>query len=97
MEAQEWNREKVLDLLDRSDKAVWRAVHRIYQNQTAAEQTMEATVEQNGIGFNGADAEILTSFAKQYEQKGWLSPKQTALARKKVKKYTRQLLAAIGN
>jgi hypothetical protein len=97
MEAHEWNREKVLDLLDRSDKAVWRAVHRIYQNQTTAERAMEATVEQNGVGFNGADAELLTSFAKQYERKGWLSPKQTALARKKVKKYTRQLLAAIGN
>ena len=91
-----WTREKVLALLDRNDKAVWRAVHRIYQNQTSDEQDSEATIKQNGVGFNGSDAGILSSFAKFYERTGYLSPKQTALARKKVRKYVGQLLEAIG-
>jgi hypothetical protein len=88
----EWTKEKLVALLDSNDKAVWKAVHRIYQNQTDAEKMVGETSEYNGIGFSGADGGLLSSFAQFYEKHGHLSQKQTAIARKKMKKYTRQLL-----
>lgn len=91
----EWTKEKLIRLLDSNDVAVWKAVHRIYQNQTAAEKAVGETCVYNGIGFSGADGGILSSFAQFYEKNGYLSPKQTAIARKKIKKYTRQLLEYI--
>lgn len=68
---------------------------RIFEKQTASEQTCEATHELNGVGFTGADAEILSSFAKQIN-KGWnLSPKQMAILFKKMPKYWKQLITLI--
>jgi hypothetical protein len=43
------------------------------------------------MGFNGVDAEILTSFAVQIKRFNRLSPKQIEIARKKMGKYARQL------
>jgi hypothetical protein len=92
-----WTKEKLLKLLEESDVAVWRGVYRIYQNQTEYEKAACETHEYNGVGFSGADGNILSSFAQFYEKNGYLSPKQTMLARKKIKKYTRQLLEYIGS
>jgi hypothetical protein len=90
-----WNKESIRELLEKNDRAVWRAVHRIYQNQTESEKMTENTHEDNGVGFTGADAYILTNFAKFYIKTGYLTTKQTAYARKKIKKYWRQLLQII--
>jgi len=68
-----------------------RAMMKIYANQTADEQDAEATRHHNNIGFNGTDAEILSSFAKQFNRKGWLSEKQNAILMKKIGKYAGQL------
>jgi hypothetical protein len=43
------------------------------------------------VGFTGTDAEILSSFSKQLIEKGWLSPKQMVIVRKKIKKYENQM------
>ena len=51
------------------------------------------TVEDNGIGFNGVDGAILSSFAQQLNRTGSLSPKQLFIARAKMVKYAGQLLA----
>jgi len=65
------------------------------KNQTSDEQASENTIHANGIGWNGVDATILTSFAKQVK-KGWkLSDKQVAIAKKKLPKYAKQVLALI--
>ena len=69
-----------------------RALLRIFENQTRDEQASESTNHYNGIGFTGSDAQILSSFAKQYKYKGYLSPKQDALLARKIKKYARQLV-----
>jgi hypothetical protein len=69
-----------------------RALMRIYQNQTADEQARDATIERNGIGFSGPDAEILGSFARQYESRRSLSPKQMALLMRKIPSYARQIV-----
>jgi len=70
-----------------------RALLVIFNNQTEDEKATEQTVVENGIGFTGVDAQILTSFARQYTTKGYLSPKQYNLLFKKIGKYWRQILA----
>ncbi len=92
----EWNKDTILALLNESDKAVCRAVLAIYDRQTADEQATAATADSNGIGFNGADAGFGSSLAKQYAERGTLSPRQIACARKMMRKYAGQL-AEIAN
>lgn len=75
-----------------NDIWVCRAVKAIYDCQTLTEQTMGETKENNGIGFNGVDANILSSFAQFYIKTGFLTPKQIAIARRKIGKYAGQLL-----
>lgn len=69
-----------------------RALLRIYQNQTADEQSSERTIERNGIGFSGPDAEILTSFARQYQRRGSLSERQMAVLVRRIPSYARQIV-----
>ncbi len=79
-----------------------KAMYRIFsENQTAHEQEVEETNENNGIGFTGADAEILSSFSKQVERKRiynpdlpWgsaLSVKQMNIVFRRMPKYARQV------
>jgi hypothetical protein len=91
---QPWNKQRVQQLVTTNDKAAVRALLVIYHNQTPSEQAEGATVEDNGLGFTGADAEILTSFAKFYERTGFLTEKQLGILRSRIIKYWRQLLAA---
>ena len=93
----------IKDNLAVNDKWVVRAVLVIYANQTANEQCTETTREENGIGFNGTDAQILSSFAKQIIEfeagrtrfMTPLSRNQMVLARRKITKYAGQLLKAV--
>jgi hypothetical protein len=68
------------------------AITIVHSHQTAQEQTTECTVEQNGTGWNGADAYIMSEFAMWIARGRHLSPKQTALALKKMRKYSRQVI-----
>ena len=79
--------------LENSVEWLCRAVVAIYKRQTNEEQQVQETKELNGRGFNGRDAFILSSFAKQYLAKGYLSHKQIAIARRKMIKYCGQLVA----
>ncbi len=84
--------------------AIWlaRGLIALLKRQTSDEVSSQATRYNNGRGFNGSDAYILTSFAKQCQR--WfatpeqdrrfntpLSPKQLFKARIKMKKYAAQL------
>lgn len=68
----------------------------IFSMQTASEQAALVTVEHNGVGFSGVDAEIFSSFAKQLLSRrtgnpaARLSVKQEALLLKRMPKYARQ-------
>ena len=64
---------------------------RIFENQTADEQQAEVTAVDNGIGFTGADAEFLSSLAKQVLKGRNLSEKQMGFLFKKMPKYAKQL------
>jgi hypothetical protein len=49
----------------------------------------------NGVGFNGTDATILSSFADQINRGRTLSPNAVAIAFKKLPKYSRQVIGFI--
>lgn len=96
MQDQVWNKQAVHDLLDRSAAAVAKAVLTIYARQTAAEQAIGSTVEHNGRGFSGHDAEFLSSIATrlpQYDNR--MTERQLAKVRPLMKRYWKQLLEAI--
>jgi hypothetical protein len=84
---------KIQTLLDENDRAVLRAMVVIFEAQTASEQSCNFTHDANGVGYSAVHAEIMSSFAKQFEKKKFLSPKQLVIARKIVRKYWRQLAA----
>lgn len=72
----------------------------IYDLQTEDEKEDQATTDSNGVGFSGIDAEIFSSFSEQLRKKQerfggdcYLSPKQTALVVKKMRKYAKQVIA----
>ena len=73
------------------DRWALRALSVVYRNQTADEQATQQTIEHNGIGFSGPDAEILSSFAQQYQRRGTLSPRQMNLLRRKMPSYASQV------
>jgi len=96
--------EDMLQALATNDKILCNSILALYACQEADEQDSQATRHRNGMGFNGTDAFILSSFARQireskeaekagtFKYQTWLSVKQLALARKKMPKYARQLL-----
>jgi hypothetical protein len=86
-----WTKVEIKDMLVSNDNWLVRGLLAIFNCQTATEQEAGITAEDNGIGFNGADAEILSSFAKFYKKNGYLSPKQREICRKKMAKYAGQL------
>jgi hypothetical protein len=100
----QYNKEDMQALLAKNDMAVVRGIEAIYARQTSDERAAQTTSHSNGRGFNGTDAYILSSFAKQIAS--WrqekvetgsnrypfpLSPKQLVLARRKMHKYGAQL------
>lgn len=68
---------------------------KIYERQTADEQISEETKHVNDIGFSGCDANILSSFSKQFLTKDYLSEKQLVFVFKKMPKYWAQLWSLI--
>ena len=87
-----WDKESLKDLLDRNDKAVYRAILLIYSFQTDEEKYIGATKTVNGKGFSKFDVEVLSSFAMQLRRGQELSLKQMYVARPKIKKYAGQIL-----
>ena len=68
---------------------------RVFENQTSDEQASEHTKYHNGVGFTGADAKILSSLAKFYKERRFLTEKQMYIVAKRIPKYARQIKAAI--
>lgn len=86
-----WNKENIIELLQKSDQAVMKGLKVIYDRQTSDEQNAERTKYLNGRGFNGLDAEFGSSLAKQVISKNFLTQKQMDAARKMLKRYAGQL------
>ena len=92
-----WTEEEIKHLIQVNDKVLYGALKKIYGEQTADEKASGQTNHQNGVGFNGADAPILSSFAKFLDKTGFLTPKQKMIARKKLAKYNKQLTRLANN
>lgn len=92
-----WTKETVRELLTNRDDAVINGMIRIYDLQTEGEKSTMETEEQNGVGFNSVDGHILSSFVEFHKKTGFITPKQMKLARKKMLKYSGQLLKIIEN
>ena len=86
-----WKKDEIMDMIAKSDYALIKGLIRIYENQTDSEKQAYATMKDNGIGFNGADADFLTRMAKFYLDRGYLTGKQIDVVRKKMLKYSGQL------
>lgn len=86
-----WTAEEIKELVQTNDKVLYGALKKLYACQTADEQTTKTTNHQNGMGFNGVDAPILSSFCEFLIRTGFLTPKQKVIARKKLVKYNAQL------
>ena len=74
-----------------------RALLAIFRNQTEDEQDKAAVRDHNEMGFRCMDAEILTSFAKQVNNRRNLSEKQMRVVHKLMPKYARQLMRFHGD
>lgn len=86
-----WTEQEIRDLVQVNDKVLYGALRQLYACQTADEQRAGQTKEYNGVGFNGADSRILSSFAEFLAKAGFLTEKQKVIARRKLVKYTKQL------
>jgi len=78
--------------LKTNEKWATAALLKIYDFQTEDEKAIGYTNRYNNVGFSGAHAEIMSSFAVQLRTKGWLSPKQMSIVHKIIHKYTRQVI-----
>ena len=78
-------------LVAKPDKAV-AALLKIYSQQTKSEQATATVQIKNNRGFVPQDAEFLTSLAKFYMSRGFLSAKQLFLLKKRITKYAGQLI-----
>lgn len=93
----EWTKDEILHLLETNDKMVIRSIVKIFEKQTEDEQQTDSTNHHNGVGYNGVDAEFMSSLAKQVLAGKKLTEKQMVHARKKIKKYAKQLTRIANN
>lgn len=100
---QSFTADELIAIINANDTAAANALLGLYARQTADEQEAQANGHKNGQGFNGTDAAILSSFAEQVlawkatpeslrRHRSPLSPKQLEMLRKKIAKYSRQLV-----
>lgn len=89
--ARVWTEEEIKNLVQTNDKVLYGALRNLYACQTAAEQSHGETIENNGVGFNGADSRFLSSVAEFLNRTGFLTDKQKVVTRKKLVKYNKQL------
>lgn len=80
-------------LIDTDDKAVARAVVRIYLRQTEDERRVSETKHHNTIGFSASDAKYLSMVARYVIANGAITEKyHVEKARKLIRRYWRQLI-----
>lgn len=92
---QTYTKDSIKEKLSSDDRWLHRAILAIYAGQTSQEQNSGETVEDNGIGFSGADSYVMSIYAKMIMNGQRLYAGQLAKARKTMPKYAGQLLGII--
>lgn len=87
--------EEIHRRLDGSQEAVEAALLLIYERQTQEERAGAYTRVHNGVGFSKFDAEFCTSLVDQLKRGRKLTERQLPYARKKMKRYWRQLVTCM--
>ena len=87
---QQW-KEYLQNLVKTNDKALYRSIVLISENQTPEEIRGHISIEDNNKGFGKVDAAFLTGMANKIQVGGELTPKELAICRNKMPKYWRQL------
>lgn len=72
----DWNKDRIVELLKTNDKAVGRALLRIYQNQTADEQVSKDVKYRNNKGFRPCHARVGAEMAEFFKSRGFLTAAQ---------------------
>jgi hypothetical protein len=78
-----------------TEPQIRQALVTMFNRQTSMEQSVDSTFESNGVGFSANDADILSDICKKAQKYNGLRGGQIPLVRKKMKKYARQLVAAL--
>jgi len=98
-----WNKERIIELLEKNDVAVGRALLRLYQNQTFDERTEKDVKYRNNKGFRPCHARVGAEMAEFFKARGFLTPAQARYWRVRDKQgkmrigiYATQLLNEIG-
>lgn len=81
----------IREQLKTNDNWVMRGLIAVWNKQTEDEKQVKDTVHHNGVGFNGRDAQFLSSLAERANRDGSLSFNQMKAARKCMLKYAGQL------
>lgn len=87
-----WTKETIQKLIDTNDRAVERAILRIYDLQTADEKTSGETRDHNKVGFSGAHSRSGSYYATWILRGRNLNGKHLVKARGMIRKYWKQLL-----
>ena len=85
-------KEALTELLRVNNRAVERAMVRLYERQTSDEQASKTTKYRNGRGFSGCDAGIGSYYARWVQAGKPLSGKHLERARRMACKYVGQLV-----
>lgn len=80
------------DLLKRNNKALFKAIILIYDQQTEEEKRTNTSVEGNKIGFSKIDAKELSRIARKLKREEPLTEGELAKSRNKMPKYWKQLM-----
>jgi hypothetical protein len=92
----EWNKASIRAICETPNegnhcKVLAKMLLALYAKQTEGEKASGCAVEQNKQGFNGCDAEFLSSVAESVKKYGSLTNRQSLYVGKKMKKYAGQL------
>lgn len=82
---------EIRSLIQNNDEMVVKSLLKLYSFQTEEEKYTNDSIFNNGIGFNGCDANFLTEIAKQCVHKNYITFQQVIYVRKKILKYANQL------
>ena len=63
-----WSEDEIKNLIQTNDKVLYGALKKLYACQTEDERNSDCTKVYNGMGFNGVDAPILSSFLQISQQ-----------------------------
>lgn len=86
-----WTEDEIANLIQTNDTVLYRALKKLYAEQTTDEQDVGETRERNGRGFNGVDSQFLSSVAEFLIRTGFLTRNQKTVTRRMLKKYNKQL------